>query len=122
MALRDVYKIAVGLFQAAPGTAYANLLTNMGSSMTVTQLYEAMADSEAFQSQDFDYTNAASNTRFSQQFVADLSGGTYLAAGNTLVGGTLSQANFDFAVNYMVSQLNAGVSRGAVMRAVLDAV
>jgi hypothetical protein len=108
--LRPFYKLAVGMFQAAPGIVYLNQLHDASEAgFTTTQIYIAVANSTAFQSQSFAFSNAASNDVFAAAFVENVVGDTVDAT---------PKAN---AVSFLVGLLNGGMHRGEVMEIALNA-
>lgn len=106
----EIYKIAVGLYNAAPGTVYMDELgTLLDTGTSVPALYDLLANTPSFQIQDFDYGTASTNQQFATQFV------------ETLVGDTATQIDKDWASDQLIGLLNAGSTRGAVMKVAIDA-
>jgi hypothetical protein len=106
---RKIYKLAVGMFGAVPGTRYFNELHGaLEAGMPVNAMYSALVDSAAFQTA-FGFTPAASDEQFAGTFRERLLGPDATAAGN------------GFAQSFMLHMLNAGLSRGEMMKAAIDA-
>jgi hypothetical protein len=110
---REIYKIAVGMFGAAPGVFYFNDLNNaLNAGMPLVAVYNALANDPQFHAQGFGFTPGASNDQFVTAFLDQL-----LGPGTTNV----TQAGRDFAQAFLVAQLNSGRSRGETMKIAIDA-
>jgi hypothetical protein len=108
--LRPFYKLAVGMFQAAPGIVYLNQLHDASEAgFTTTQIYIAVANSTAFQSQSFAFSDAAPNDVFAAAFVENV-------VGDTVVAEKKAEA-----ATFLESLLNGGMHRGEVMEIALNA-
>jgi hypothetical protein len=107
---REIYKIAVGLYGAAPGTSYfAELNGALEAGMTVGAVYQALANAPSFQLQDPGFAPQSSNAQFTTTFL------------QRLLGTDVTPAGQSFAFNFVSDRLQAGVSRGEVMHIAVDA-
>ena len=107
----DLYKMAVGMFDAAPGTFYmdwlAGLIENEG--FTIDMIYESLAIDPSWQALNFGFTDAATNEQFATAFV------------DQITGDTLSDENRDFAIDLVETLVNSGLTRAQAMHAAIDA-
>ena len=107
---REIYKIAIGLYSAAPGASYfAELNGALEAGMTVSDVYQALANAPSFQLQDLAFAPRSTNVQFTSAFVQRLLGSDVTAAGQS------------FAFKFVFDRLQAGVSRGEVMKIAIDA-
>jgi hypothetical protein len=107
---REIYKIAVGMFGAVPGQLYFNELhAALDAGVPADQLYDSLAGSAAFQSGGFTFTPSATNDQFASAFLA------------RLLGNDVSPAAKAFALDFVTERLEAGLSRGSVMKMAIDA-
>ena len=113
----DLYKLGVGMYDAAVGAHYMDLLGGLfENGVSIDQLYEGLANDPSFQSLNFGFTEAATNAQFATAFVDQLTGGLLSD------GGTLSEDNHDVATDFIEALLELpGMSRGAVMKIAVDA-
>jgi hypothetical protein len=108
--LTDLYKLAVGMFDAAPGLTYVDAWTrSLEAGMTMTQVFEALASSPEFESLDFGFTRAATNEQFAGALVEQL------------LGSTLTLANRSSGIGFVLAQLNSGLTRGQAIKTTIDA-
>ena len=109
---REIYKLAVGMFGAAPGTFYFNEINQgLENGLSLVQYYNLLLNEPSFQT-SFGLTPASSNEQFVDAFLDRL-----LGPGTTNV----TQAGRDFAEAQLLARLNANVSRGEVMKIAIDA-
>ena len=101
----QLYNLAVGMFNAAPGLTYIDALAGaINAGMSVTQIYNQLSTLPEFQNQGFGFTDASTNEQFAAAFI------------DKLVGTTVTSANRTIAINFVVAQLNAGQTRGQAMQ------
>jgi hypothetical protein len=106
----QLYNLAVGMFNAAPGLTYIDALAQaLNAGMSITQVYNQLSTLPEFQGQGFGFTDAATNDQFAAAFV------------DKLLGGTVTAANRTIAINFVTAQLNAGQSRGQAMQTAINA-
>jgi hypothetical protein len=106
----QLYNLAVGMFNAAPGLTYIDALAEaLNAGMSITQVYNELARKPEFQGQGFGFTDAATNDQFAAAFV------------DKLLDGTVTAANRTIAINFVTAQLNAGQSRGQAMQTAINA-
>jgi hypothetical protein len=106
----QLYNLAVGMFNAAPGLTYIDALAQaLNAGMSITQIYNQLSTLPEFQGQGFGFTDAATNDQFAAAFV------------DKLLGSTVTSANRTIAINFVVAQLNAGQSRGQAMQTAINA-
>src|SRR5689334_13469745 len=107
---REIYKIAVGLYSAAPGTTYFTELNNaLEAGIAVSGVYQALANAPSFQLQDPAFAPQSTNAQFTTAFL------------QRLLGTDVTPAGQSFAFNFVFDRLQAGVSRGEVMKIAIDA-
>ena len=106
----DLYKLGVGIYDAAIGTIYGVFLGGLlESGRSVDQLYESLSREQSFVAQSPGFAAAATSTQFSTAFV------------DHATGDTLSAQNRDWAIDFLAGLLDGGMSRGAVMHLAIDA-
>lgn len=107
---RDIYKLMVGMFNAAPGVdVFGALADIINSGATLDQIYEALSVNPIFTGQDFDYTSGSTEQQFASQFV------------ETLIGDTATQENKDALADAIAGLLDADIiTRGQAMKLVID--
>jgi hypothetical protein len=106
----ELYKLAVGMFNAAPGLTYIDALAQaINAGMSITQIYNQLSTLPEFQGQGFGFTDASTNDQFAAAFI------------DKLLGSTVTSANRTIAINFVVAQLNAGQSRGQAMQTAITA-
>src|SRR5215216_1488618 len=92
----QLYNLAVGMFNAAPGLTYIDALAQaLNAGMSITQVYNQLSTLPEFQGQGFGFTDASTNDQFAAAFV------------DKLLDGTVTAANRTIAINFVVAQLNA---------------
>ena len=107
---REIYKLAVGMYAAAPGVHYyEELYLSLEAGMTITDVYGAVSKTASFQEQTFYLSDLASDGQFTRVFL------------DTLLGPEVSAAGRAFAENEVLGALTAGMSRGEVMHRAIDA-
>jgi hypothetical protein len=111
---QEIYKLAVGVFGAAPGIFYFNDINNaLEAGMSLTNVYNALLASPAFQQPGIGFTTpTATNPQFVTAFLDRL-----LGPGTT----NATAEGRAFAESFLLERLNAGLSRGEVMRIAIDA-
>jgi hypothetical protein len=77
--------------------------------MTVSGVYQALANAPSFQLQDPAFSPQSTNAQFTTAFLQRLLGSDVMAAGQS------------FAFNFVFDRLQVGVSRGEVMKISIDA-
>ena len=81
---REICKIAVGLYAAAPGTSYsAELNGALEAGMTVSGVYQALANAPSFQLQDPVFAPQSTNAQFTTVFLQRLLGADVTPAGQS---------------------------------------
>jgi len=106
----DLYRIAVGMFGAAPGLTYIDALAQaINAGMTIPQIYNQLQTLPEFQGQAFGFTDASTNDQFAAAFI------------DKLLDGTVTAANRTIAINFVTAQLNAGQTRGQAMQTAINA-
>jgi len=108
---QSIIKLVGGMFNAPPGGYMSELADYIDAGGTIAQLAEVLTQTTAFKSASF-YPTFLTSNQFAVKFIDNLMG-----SGTTNV----TQANKDLAVAYVESQIDAGVSRGAVMNTVINA-
>jgi hypothetical protein len=109
---REIYKLAVGMFGAAPGRQYFDELNGaFEAGMSLTAVYDVLLNSPAFQAGGSGFRPGAINESFIDAFLDRLFG-----PGVTNV----TQAGRDFAKSFLLDRLAAGESRGQVMQFAID--
>jgi DNA-binding transcriptional regulator YbjK len=107
---REIYKLAIGMYAAAPGVHYfEELHFSLESGMTLTDVYRTLARNPSFQDQSFWFSDLASNRQFTGAFL------------DRLVGSEVTAEGRMFAEDQVFGALNAGQSRGDVMQRAIDA-
>lgn len=107
----DIVELVVGMVGAAPGaTILSELADVVDAGLSLEDLAIALADNPAFKAL---YPSFLTAEEFSTNFLTSLMGGN---------PGVVSQENFDLAVDALVSLLNAGEHRGAVMYQAITAI
>ena len=96
----DLFKLTVGLFNAAPGSFYTEVEGIVIGSGTPANAAQTLINTAAFQA--ILPSNILTSTQFSTKFL------------DMLVGSTVSDANKAWAVAQMDAKLNAGETQGAV--------
>lgn len=96
----DLFKLTVGLFNAAPGSFYTEVEGILVGSQTPAAAAQVLINTAAFQA--ILPSNILTNTQFSTKFL------------DMLVGSTVSDANKAWAVAQMDAKLNNGETQGAV--------
>ena len=113
--IREIIKCVVGLYDAVPGATYLNeLAVFIDTGNTIAQLYEVLANSPSFQQLSCGaYSPTSTNHEFAAAFI------------DTLVthrnASTLSPENLGVAITFVENLLDAGATRGAAMKAAIDA-
>lgn len=102
-----VFKLAVGLFNAAPGGFYTEVAGIVVTSMSGGAAADALMATPAFQA--IIPSNLLTNEQFAARFVENL------------VGSTATTANKAWAAAQIVSQINSGSSQGAAAYWAIDA-
>lgn len=109
---QDLLKLGVGMFNASLGGYMVDLVSVIapatGTGPTMAQLYETLANSTTFTGLNFAYSNAATNAQFA----------TYFA--KQILGTSVSTANLTATATYLEKLLDAGQSRGAVIKLAVD--
>jgi hypothetical protein len=106
----QLYNLAVGMFNAAPGLTYIDALAGaLNAGMSITQIYNQLSTLPEFQGQGFGFTDASTNDQFAAAFV------------DKLLDGTVTAANRTIAINFVVAQLNAGQTRGQAIQTAINA-
>lgn len=104
----DIIRLVVGMFGAAPGaTVLSDLAASVEAGRTMSQLAGDLANTNEFKGI---YPSFFTNTEFATKLV------------DNLVGSELSAANRTWAIDQVTAMLNAGQSRAAVVKAVIDGV
>ena len=113
----DLYKLGVGVYDAAVGTHYMGLFGDLlEDGVSVGQIYEGLANDASFQTLNFGFSSTATNLQFATAFVDQLTGGLLSD------GGTLSEVNHKWATDFIEGLLEVpGTSRGVVMQVAIDA-
>jgi len=94
---QEIYRLAVGMFGASPGTFYFNELnTGFNNGITLPQYYNLLLNDPAFSQGTFGLTPGAPNTQFVSAFLDRL-----LGPGTQFV----TQAGRDFAQTFLTAQL-----------------
>src|SRR4051812_44347274 len=107
---REIYKLAVGMFAAAPGTVYFISLNDaLEAGMSLTDVYRALGENPAFQAQNLGFQPQAPNAQFANAFLDRVLGSDVSAQGRTI------------AFSFVFDRLQAGLSRGEVIQMALDA-
>jgi hypothetical protein len=107
---REIYKLAIGMYAAAPGVHYfEELHSSLEAGMTLTDVYRTLARNASFQDQSFWFSELASDRQFTGAFLDRLLGSEITAEGRT------------FAEDQVFDALSAGLSRGEVMQRAIDA-
>jgi len=101
-----VFKLAVGLFNAAPGGFYNEVAGLVVGTLSPSAAADALINTNAFQA--IIPSNLLTNEQFAAKFV------------ESLVGSYATQANKDWAVAQIVGQLNGGASTGAAAYWAID--
>ena len=71
----EVYKLGVGMYDAAVGTVYMDLLAGcLENGLSVDQLYESLTNDASFLELNFGSTDAATNEQFATGFVDQVTG------------------------------------------------
>jgi hypothetical protein len=96
----DLFKLTVGLFNAAPGSFYTEVEGIMVGSQTPAAAAQVLIGTPAFQA--ILPSKILTNTQFATKFL------------DMLVGSTVSAANKAWAVAQMEGKLNNGETQGAV--------
>src|SRR5262245_750807 len=90
----DLYKLGVGIYDAAIGTVYLALLGGLlEDGKSVDQLYESLSREQSFLAQNVGFTAAATNTQFATAFV------------DQATGDTLSAQNRGWAIDFIAGLL-----------------
>jgi hypothetical protein len=106
----EIYKLTVGMFGAAPGLVITDQLAEaIEAGVSITQIYNILANSPAFQAQGFGFTNAATNEQFAAAFADKLLGSAGTATTEPIVA------------SFVLAQLNSGQSRGQAMQTTITA-
>jgi hypothetical protein len=112
--LNDLYKLAVGMFDAAPGVTFIDAWAqSLTSGMTISDIYRALARSPEFESLDPAFARTTTNEQFANAYV------------DQLLGNTVSAPNRAIALNFVLGRLNNGMSRAETIQnavEVLDAI
>ena len=108
--LNDLYKLAAGMFDASPGLTYVDAWARaLDAGMTITQIYDALVTSPEFESVDPAFNRAATNDQFANAYI------------DQLLGSTVSSANRTIALNFVLAQVNSGVSRAEAIKNAIEA-
>jgi hypothetical protein len=106
----ELYKLAVGMFEASPGLTYLEAWARaLVSGMTMPEIYHALASSPEFESLDPAFARAATNEQFANAYV------------DQLLGNTVSPANRTVALKFVLGQVNNGVSRAEAIENAIEA-
>jgi hypothetical protein len=105
----QLYKLAVGMFDAAPGLTYIDAWAlSLDSGMTISAIYHALTSSPEFESLDPGFARTATNEQFASAYV------------DQLLGNTVSPANRTIALNFVLGQVNNGVSRAEAIKNAIE--
>jgi hypothetical protein len=109
---REIYKLAVGMFGAAPGRQYFNELNGaLEAGMPLTAVYNVLVNSPGFRGDVVELRPDIPNILFVEAFLDRL-----LGPGTTNV----TLAGRDFAESFLLARLDAGESRGQVIKLAID--
>ena len=104
----DIITAFVALFNAAPGGYMSDWSNFLSAGNTVAAMYDAMASNSAFQSLSFSYSSASTNNQFAAAFASNL------------FATSVTAANLATATDSIRTLLDAGASRGAAMKYMVD--
>jgi hypothetical protein len=107
---RDVYKLAIGMYAAAPGMLYLGELNGaLAAGMTVSDVYRALANAPSFHLQHPGFGPQATNTQFTNAFL------------DRVLGTEVTPQARQVAFSFIADRLAAGVTRADVMKLAMDA-
>jgi hypothetical protein len=107
---RDIYKLAIGMYAAAPGVLYlSELNAALTAGMTVRDVYSALANAPSFQLQHPGFGPQATNAQFADAFL------------DRVLGTEVTSQTRQVAFSFITDRLAGGLTRGDVMKLAMDA-